>query len=144
MKSRAIKPRTIKPKGIKPRGMKLACCLAAWVLGSAPALALNHQQANRIHLFNPRACAAPTGPLWITLGSGQPAPGFINVNSPGFDEIGALVSGAGASMPEAVLAAQTPACGVIASFYENAKPIGAWGVPAQKLPQLLSILNLNG
>ncbi len=124
--------------------MRQAALLAAWLLGTGPALALSHLQANRIHLFNPGACAQPTGPLWLTIGTGQPAPGFINVNTPGFDEIGALISGGAPGQAEATLAGQTPACGVIASFYENATPVGAWVVPAQKLPQLLSILNLNG
>lgn len=123
--------------------MKLSLCLAAWLLGAAPALALTHLQANRIHLFNPGACAQPTGPLWVTLGTGQPAPGFINVTIPGFDEIGALVA-TGPGVPEADLAGQTPACGVIASFYENATPAGAWVVPPAKLGQILAILNLNG
>lgn len=123
--------------------MKPVHCLAAWLLGAAPALAVNHLQANRIHIFNPGQCAQPTGPLWITIGTGQPAPGFINVNSPGFDQIGALVA-TGPGEPEAPLAGQTPACGVIASFYQNAKPIGAWVVPEAKLGEVLSILNLNG
>lgn len=123
--------------------MKIALCLAVWLLGAAPALALNHLQANRIHLFNPALCAAATGPLFITLGTGQPAPGFINVNAPGFDEIGALVA-TGPGLPEATLAGQTPACGVIASFYQNATPVGAWVVPPEKLGEILSILNLNG
>jgi hypothetical protein len=123
--------------------MRAAACLAVWLLGAAPAFALSHLQANRIHLFTPRQCANPTGPLWITVGTGQPAPGFINVNNPGFDEIGALVA-TGPGVPEATLAGQTPACGVIASFYENAKPIGAWVVPQNKLGELLSILHLNG
>ncbi|MGE4481643.1 hypothetical protein [Acidocella sp.] len=124
--------------------MRTAALLVLWLLGAAPALALSHLQANRIRLFNPGQCAKPTGPLWITIGTGQPAPGFINVNPPGFDEIGALVSGAVPGTPEATLAGQTPTCGVIASFYENATPVGAWVVPADKLPQLLSILRLNG
>ena len=123
--------------------MRAALTLAAWLLGAAPALALNHLQANRIHLFNPGQCVQPTGPLWVTLGTGQPAPGFINVNVPGFDEIGALVA-TGPGLPEAALAGQTPACGVIASFYENATPAGAWAVPPAKLGEILSILNLNG
>jgi hypothetical protein len=124
--------------------MRAAALLALWLLSAAPALALSHLQANRIHLFNPGSCAQSTGPLWVTLGTGQPAPGFINVNAPGFDEIGALVSGGTPGQPEAALAAQDQACGVIASFYQNAAPVGAWLVPAGKLPQLLSILNLNG
>ncbi|MBU6420152.1 MAG: hypothetical protein KGQ79_10575 [Proteobacteria bacterium] len=123
--------------------MRHALCLALWLLGAAPALALSHLQANRIHLFNPGQCAQPTGPLWIVIGAGQPAPGFINVNVPGFDQIGALVA-TGPGMSESTLAGQTPACGVIASFYENATPVGAWVVPPGKLGQILSILNLNG
>ncbi len=123
--------------------MRPILCLAVWLLGVAPALALNHLQANRIHLSNPGHCAQPTGPLWITIGTGQPAPGFINVNTPGFDEIGALAA-TGPGLPEAVLAGQTPACGVIASFYEDATPAGAWLVPPAKLSEILSILNING
>ncbi len=123
--------------------MKNTLCLTLWLLGAAPALALNHLQANRIHLFNPAPCAQATGPLWITLGTGQPAPGFINVNVPGSDAIGALVA-TGPGAAEATLAGQTPACGVIASFYENATPVGAWVVPPARLGQFLSILNLNG
>lgn len=123
--------------------MKIFLCLTAWLLSAAPALALSHLQANRIHMFNAGQCNRPTGPLWITIGTGQPAPGFINVNEPGFDEIGALVA-TGPSTPEDTLAGQTPACGVIASFYENAKPVGAWVVPPAKLGEILSILNLNG
>ncbi|MDE1896737.1 MAG: hypothetical protein KGH91_06655 [Rhodospirillales bacterium] len=123
--------------------MRTVLCLAAWMLGAAPALALNHLQANRIHLFNPGSCAQPTGPLWVVIGTGQPAPGFINVTVPGFDEIGALVA-TGPGATEATLTGQTPACGVIASFYQNATPAGAWGVPPAKLGEILSILNLNG
>jgi hypothetical protein len=123
--------------------MRQIFCLAIWLLGAAPALALSHLQANRIHLFNPAKCAQPTGPLWIVIGTGQPAPGFINVNTPGFDQIGALIA-TGPGMPETILAGQTPSCGVIASFYENATPVGAWVVPPAKLGQFLSILDLNG
>ena len=123
--------------------MKAALTLAAWLFGAAPALALSHLQANRIHLFNPGGCAQPTGPLWVTIGTGQPAPGFINVNVPGFDEIGALVA-TGPGLPEAALAGQIPACSVSASFYETATPLGAWAVPPAKLGEILSILNLNG
>ncbi len=123
--------------------MKVLFCLTAWLLGTVPALAINHFQANRIRMFNPGQCSKPTGPLWITIGTGRPAPGFINVNVPGFDEIGALVA-TGPSTPEAALAGRTPACGVIASFYENAKPVGAWVVPDSKLGEILSILNLDG
>lgn len=117
----------------------------AWLtLGMPAALAVNHTQANRIHLFNAGQCAQPTGPLWITLGAGQPAPGFINVNIPGFDQIGALLTGAMPGQSEAVLQAQAPACGVIASFYENGSSVGSWMVQPDKLPQLISILRLNG
>ncbi|HTQ72645.1 MAG TPA: hypothetical protein VMH92_14255 [Acidocella sp.] len=124
--------------------MRAAALLAAWLLGSAPALALSHFQANRIHLFNPGACAQPTGPVWLTIGTGQPAPGFINITAPAFDELGALLAGGQPGEAEATLAGRTEACGVIASFYENASPIGAWVVPEAKLAQVLAILNLNG
>lgn len=128
--------------------MKATTCLialACWAfLGIGTALAMNHFQADRIHLFNPGQCGRPTGPLWIIVGHGQPAPGFINVDGPGFDQIGALLTGNIPAETEAELRAQTPACGVIASFYRNAQPVGAWLVPADKLMQLISILKRNG
>lgn len=122
----------------------LAAAMAWLTLGTPAALAINHTQANRIHLFNAGQCTKPTGPLWIAIGTGQPAPGFININAPGFDQIGALLSGATPGQSEAALQAQAPACGVIASFYENATSVGAWLVPTDKLLQLISILRLNG
>lgn len=124
--------------------------LAAWlgVIGMsalcAPALALTHLQANRIHVLNAGSCPRPTGPLWITLGSGQPAPGFINVDVPAFDQIGALLTGSLPAEPLPVLQSQNPGCTVIASFYENAQAVGAWVVPPGKALQLLSILQRNG
>lgn len=119
--------------------------LAGWLGLTTPgALAMNHFMADRIHVFNPGVCSRPTGPLWITLGSGQPAPGFINVNGPGFDQIGALVTGNMPAEPEATLAAQSSACSVIASFYHDGTPVGAWVVPPDKLLQLISILQING
>lgn len=128
--------------------MKCATCLLVLAsfmeLASPPALAITHLQADRIHLFNPGPCNRPTGPLWITIGTGQPAPGFINVDSPGFDQIGALLTGNMPAEAEARLRAQTAPCGVIASFYENATPVGAWVVAPDKLLQLISILRRNG
>ena len=128
--------------------MKRLACLTALIglfgMGTSSAWALGHGQANRIHIYNPGPCAQPTGPLWVTFGTGRPAPGFVNVTAPGFDEIGALLTGNMPGETDAVLQAQTPACGVIASFYENATPVGAWVVPLDKLPQLISILNRNG
>lgn len=124
--------------------------LAAWVvllgisLMALPAAALSHLQANRIHLLNAGSCSRPTGPMWITLGNGQPPPGFINVDAPGFDQIGALLTGSQPGTPESVLMAHEPGCAVIASFYENAQALGAWVVPPDKLLQLISILRSNG
>lgn len=123
--------------------------LVAWVvflgisLITLPAMALNHLQANRIHLLNAGTCSRPTGPMWITLGDGQPPPGFINIDAPGFDQIGALLTG-GPSTPEAVLMAQEPGCTVIASFYKNAQALGAWIVPPAKLLKIIAILRYNG
>lgn len=108
------------------------------------ARAMNHFQADRIHVFNPGECNRPTGPLWISLGSGQPAPGFININAPGFDQIGALLTGGIPPAPESMLEAQSSACDVIASFYHNGTAVGAWIVPPEKLLQLISILQING
>ncbi|WBO60079.1 hypothetical protein GT370_04315 [Acidocella sp. MX-AZ03] len=71
-------------------------------------------------------------------------PGFVNVTAPGFDQIGALVSGNGPGQSEAVLAAQSPGCGVIAGFYHEGTPVGAWIVPPAKLPELVAILKANG
>lgn len=122
----------------------LVATLGWLALGAPLALAINHTQANRIHLFNAGQCAQPTGPLWITLGTGQPAPGFINVNAPGFDQIGALLTGSMPGQSEAAVQAQAPGCGVIASFYENGTSVGSWLVPTDELPQLISILRLNG
>lgn len=128
--------------------MKRTVCwvmFAGWMGAGAPsALAMTHLQADRIHLFNPGQCSRPTGPLWITINAGQAAPGFINVDSPGFDQIGALLSGSTPAESETGLRVHTPACGVIASFYENATPVGAWVVPPDKLLQLISILRRNG
>lgn len=119
--------------------------LAGWaVLGISQARAMNHYQADRIHLFNPAQCSRPTGPLWIIVSKGQPAPGFVNIDGPGFDQIGALLTGNIPAETEAQLRAQTPACGVIASFYKNAQPVGAWLVAPSKLGQLISILKRNG
>lgn len=123
---------------------RAAACFMIWLLVAAPALAITHLQANRIHLFNAGHCGKPTGPFWLTIGSGQPFPGFINVTPPAFDQIGALITGSQRSEPEGVLARQSPACGIIASFYKNGAPIGAWPVPENELPQLLAILNING
>lgn len=124
--------------------MKRALSFALWLLTAAPALAISHFQADRIHIFNAGSCAAPTGPLWITIGTGMAAPGFVNVTAPGFDQIGALVSGNGPGQSEAVLAAQSPGCGVIAGFYREGTPVGAWIVPPAKLPELVAILKANG
>lgn len=109
-----------------------------------PAMALNHLQANRLHLLNAGICTQATGPLWIMLGSGRPAPGFINVDAPGFDQIGALLTGNLPAEPVLVLESQNSGCTVIASFYKNAQAVGAWVVPPSKVRQLLSILQRNG
>lgn len=119
--------------------------LATLFVAVAPcALAMTHAQANRIHIYNAGPCTQPTGPMWITTETGQPAPGFINVTAPGFDQIGALLTGNMPAEAASVLQAQTPACGVIASFYENATPVGAWVVSPDKLLPLISILKRNG
>lgn len=123
-------------------GVLTMVCLVGMMMPNA--LAINHFQADRIHVFNPGECSRPTGPLWISLGSGQPAPGFININAPGFDQIGALVTGGVPPEPETTLEAQSSACDVIASFYHNGTPVGAWIVPPEKLLQLISILQING
>jgi hypothetical protein len=120
------------------------CLPLAFFLLAGPALALSHFQANRIHIFTPAGCPAAYNPVWITLGAGQAAPGFHNVTAPQFDEIGALLTGNQPGQTEAALTSQPGACGLIASFYENASPAGAWPIPAEKLPQLLAILNGNG
>lgn len=108
------------------------------------AWALSHLQANRIHIYNAGQCSQPTGPLWVETGTGQAAPGFIKVNAPGFDQIGALLTGNIPAQPDAVLREHAPSCGIIASFYQNAMPVGAWIVPTDRLEQLVSILKQNG
>lgn len=126
---------------------KLACLmtLAGLLVASAPcAWAMGHEQANRIHIYNAGPCSQPTGPLWVIFETGRSSPGFINVTAPGFDQIGALLTGNMPGETESVLQAQTPACGVIASFYKNAAPVGAWVVPPDKLLPLISILKRNG
>ena len=124
--------------------IRLVACLG-WLVISAPsALALNHLQSNRIYLFNPGQCSRPTGPLWITIGTGQAAPGAINVTAPGFDQIAALVTGNVPPETEDELRTQAQPCDVIASFYEAGTPIGAWVVPIGKLYELISILKLDG
>lgn len=125
----------------------LVCFIAfsnLFVASTPAAWAMSHGQANRIHIYNAGPCAQPTGPLWVTWETGRPAPGFINVTAPGFDQIGALLTGNAPGEPESALQAQTPACGVIASFYDNATPVGAWVVPPDKLLPLISILKRNG
>lgn len=124
---------------------KTACFMALAgslsVISLSAAWALNHLQANRIHIYNPGQCSRPTGPLWIQPGTGQAVPGFVNVNVPEFDQIGALLTGNVLAQPEAVLQEKTPPCGIIASFYKNAAPVGAWIIPPDKLDQFISILN---
>lgn len=115
-----------------------------FVAGAPAAWAMGHADANRIHIYNAGPCNRPTGPLWVTFESGRPAPGFINVTAPGFDQIGALLTGNIPGTTAAALQAQTPACGIIASFYKTATPVGAWIVPPDKLLQLISILKRNG
>lgn len=128
--------------------MRRLAGLMAWLgwLGfcSPSAWAMNHLQADRIHLFNPGQCSRPTGPLWITIGTGQAAPGSINVTVPGFDQISALLTGGVPAETEAALDAQAQPCYVIASFYESGTPVGAWFVPLGKLFELISILKTNG
>lgn len=128
--------------------MKVAPWLVAFMVWFAVcppfARALGHLQANRIHVFNAGVCNQPTGPMWITLGTGQPAPGFINVIPPGFDQIGALLTGNMPAESESELRAQLPACGVIVSFYKDAEIVGSWSVPPDKLLQMISILQRNG
>lgn len=126
---------------------KLAClavCLGFFEFFIPSAWAMNHLQANRIYLFNPGQCSRPTGPLWITIGDGQAAPGSININAPGFDQISALVTGDSPAETEAELDAKAQACDVIASFYEAGTPVGAWVVPIGKLFEVISILKTNG
>lgn len=124
--------------------MKKAALIGFWLLGTAPALALNHLQANRIHIFTPGSCATGLNPLWVTIGTGQAAPGFHNITAPQFDEIGALLSGGQPGESEAELSKATAECGAIASFFQNGAPAGAWPVTADKIPQIQAILNNNG
>lgn len=120
----------------------LAGCLS--VIPLSAAWALNHLQANRIHIYNAGLCSQPTGPLWIEPGTGQAEPGFINVTTPGFDQIGALLTGNIPAQQSSLLQVQAPPCAVIASFYKDAAPVGAWLIPADKLDEFISILKQNG
>lgn len=116
-------------------GLSIIPVSAAW--------ALSHLQADRIHIYNSGQCSQPTGPFWIEPGTGQAAPGFINVNVPEFDQIGALLTGNVPALPESVLQENTSPCAIIAGFYQNATPVGAWIIPPDKLEQLVSILKQN-